>query len=88
MKLQIQMQREQMQLQKQKEVELQQIQKEIEIEKIRAENRNKVNEARVGKGAQGNESLERKVISMPNFVEGEEENFFIQFEKKKKKMQI
>ncbi len=73
-----------MELQKQKEVELQQIQKEIEIEKIRAESRNKVNEARVGNGAQGNGDLERKVISMTNFVEGEEENFFVQFKKKKK----
>ncbi len=38
----------------------------------RAESRNKLNETRAGNGAQSNGDLERKVISMPNFVEGEE----------------
>ncbi|XP_063875048.1 uncharacterized protein LOC135108203 [Scylla paramamosain] len=99
LQMQLQMQREQKQQemelkrelqieQMQKGVELQQIQmqKEIEIEKIRAESKNKVNETRAGNGAQGNGDLEKRAISMPNFVEGEEENFFFQFEKAAKMM--
>ncbi len=74
MKLQLQIKREQIQMQK-----------EIEMEKIRAGSKNKVNETRAGNGAQGNGDLERKAISMPNFVEGEEENFFVQFEKKQQR---
>ena len=92
MKLQLQMQMQmQTEIEKEKIRAEVQIQKEqIEKEKIRAQVQNLMQKEQTererikagsGNGVKENKDGEKRVKYVPEFVEGEEENFFLQFEK-------
>lgn len=54
---------------------------EVEMEKIKADKEIKIKQAEIGSGARGIGNTDKKVKYVPEFVEGEEEDFFLQFEK-------
>lgn len=83
MKFQLQMQRE-MEIEKikaDKEIEKIKADKEIEVQKEKEQTERERIRARSGTGVRENRDGDKRVKYVPEFVEGEEENFFLQFEK-------